>query len=256
MKKILFLMLFCNMVMAQSQQRIINGTVSEAKPWMVSLQWGGRHFCGGVLVHTKKRRTSRTILTAHHCVEGIAPNEPSFTVSIGIQNIKDPQRKRFSVKEIRKYPSYVGAGFVQIGKLAGDLAVLKLRERVVLPRNSRIFLPSPESYNPTKKGKIYGWGATDPQGSQYPNTLQKATVALQTAQTCLKVMGIREEDGEICAGILGSPGVDSCYGDSGGPLLIGRRVHGLTSWGIGCAGPRYYGVYTRVDKYIEWINKR
>ena len=48
--------------------------------------------------------------------------------------------------------------------------------------------------------------------------------------------------GMVCAG---SPGQDSCTGDSGGPLLVGGIQVGLSSWGVGCAEPHYPGVYTR-----------
>ncbi|MBC7459797.1 MAG: trypsin-like serine protease, partial [Thermoleophilia bacterium] len=64
----------------------------------------------------------------------------------------------------------------------------------------------------------------------------------------------------ICAGSLDTSdanddgavtnGVDSCYGDSGGPLMVttsaGPRLVGIVSFGEGCATRDTYGVYTRV----------
>jgi secreted trypsin-like serine protease len=53
--------------------------------------------------------------------------------------------------------------------------------------------------------------------------------------------------------------VDSCQGDSGGyigTLIEGKHhVLGIVSWGIGCARPKLFGVYTVVANYIEWVKE-
>ena len=55
-------------------------------------------------------------------------------------------------------------------------------------------------------------------------------------------------------------GVDHCYGDHGGPLVTrdegldtGYSLVGLVSWGFGCGRPNFYGVYTEVSHYLNWI---
>ncbi|MCB0115666.1 MAG: trypsin-like serine protease, partial [Caldilineaceae bacterium] len=50
-----------------------------------------------------------------------------------------------------------------------------------------------------------------------------------------------------------------CQGDSGGPLMVpkpggGWLQAGITSWGIGCAEPDYYGVYTRISVLADWVS--
>lgn len=51
---------------------------------------------------------------------------------------------------------------------------------------------------------------------------------------------------------------DSCQGDSGGPLVYneGTKFYliGVVSFGKKCATPGYPGAYTRVTKYLDWLN--
>ncbi|XP_036942120.1 mannan-binding lectin serine protease 1 isoform X1 [Acanthopagrus latus] len=67
-------------------------------------------------------------------------------------------------------------------------------------------------------------------------------------------------DKMFCAGFF-EGGQDTCLGDSGGAFVmedgVSQRwaVFGLVSWGgpEDCGSQRVYGVYTRVSKYVQWI---
>lgn len=64
-------------------------------------------------------------------------------------------------------------------------------------------------------------------------------------------------DSQICLG--GEKLKDSCYGDSGGPLM--HKVNGfwelvgVISAGFMCGSENMPGVYNRVSEYKEWIEE-
>lgn len=71
--------------------------------------------------------------------------------------------------------------------------------------------------------------------------------------------GVTITDKQFCAGMAG---VDSCRGDSGGPVIsvesVGGQVYtylaGIVSFGpTACGQGEASGVYTKVAAYIPWI---
>lgn len=104
---------------------------------------------------------------------------------------------------------------------------------------------------------IAGWGKTRWSGSQ-PEKMQEAVVKLVPRTTCNRPESYngKVHQRAICAGYAAG-GVDACQYDSGGALACEYKgrfyVHGLVSWGIGCAQPLKYGVYTNMELLRSWV---
>jgi len=89
------------------------------------------------------------------------------------------------------------------------------------------------------------------------NYILQATLPVWKQSDCDASMVERIPKTAICAG-LPEGGQDSCQGDSGGPLVVqlpNQRwvTIGIVSWGLRCGEPGRPGIYTRVDRYLDWI---
>ena len=126
----------------------------------------------------------------------------------------------------------------------------------------RSSFPSQRISKRVRRGQVLGWGTTSVDETVIPINLQTANIPIWKDRRCRKVIGRDfKRNTMVCAGTLSTlgttNGVDSCFGDSGGPLLgiyRGRYYHiGVVSWGYGCASPVTPGVYAEVAKVRSWI---
>jgi endonuclease G len=111
--------------------------------------------------------------------------------------------------------------------------------------------------------EIVGWGAVDVEGSQYPDVLMQARSTVTDPDCTTAGLGCRQvisPGGELGAG---GDGIDSCFGDSGGPLYlltdIGEYLVGITSRGYDDFDPEQPcgggGIYVRPDAILDWIEE-
>ncbi|KAF3850208.1 hypothetical protein F7725_019927 [Dissostichus mawsoni] len=105
---------------------------------------------------------------------------------------------------------------------------------------------------------VTGWGET--QGTGGEGVLKETGFPVIENKICNRpsYLNGRVKDHEMCAGNI-EGGTDSCQGDSGGPLVCHSQnryvLQGVTSWGLGCANAMKPGVYARVSKFVEWIDR-
>ena len=220
---------------------IVNGNESAtgARPYQVSLQSGGEHYCGGTIID------ATTIITAAHCVEGESAS--GTTIRAGVIDVTSTGEQDVVVTSITPHPSYAR------NELA-DIAVIKLAEPLRFGGNVQaIPLATAAQVDAAKTATVSGWGAVSEEG-EGSRTLLEANVPLVADAACSAALGT---DGatEVCAG---GTGTDSCYGDSGGPLVVdganGPVLAGVVSWGDECGGATP-GVYADVAGLTTWVNE-
>jgi len=136
-----------------------------------------------------------------------------------------------------------------------DVAVLTLARPVAQPALPLVGRGDPAPYQPGTIATILGWGVTS-EGGSGSGVLRSGQVPMVADRDCVAAFGSSFDPAQMtCAGLPGG-GVDRCEFDSGGPLVTGGRLAGITSWGIGCGRPGSPGVYTRLSSYVDLVGRQ
>jgi trypsin len=244
--------------------RIINGQpASQGEyPAQGALQTtSGFTFCGGTLV------SNRYFLTAAHCVTDDDGNELDFNdFQVALGSVNRDAGQVFTFSDLQLFPGFhndvyddpSGGPDFPLPEMDGALFTLETPAPANFEPMRMIDTDEDAVWSAGRVATLIGWGDTDPGPAQVTSpVLLETTEPMRSDGDCDALYDETDLDPDnryfhaatmVCAG----DGVsDTCQGDSGGPMLVSDGsflvLAGITSWGFGCADPRFPGVYTRLD---------
>ncbi|XP_045475620.1 trypsin-like [Harmonia axyridis] len=238
-----------------SESRIVGGAECsiESTPFIVSIRSTNRlkHYCGGSLV------SPQWVLSAAHCFD--RPLNPwDVTVVAGLSKSQRHKTQAVQAERIFNHEEYDNI------RIINDISLILLERRIIMFIKviALINLPSRGleadlSKYCNRKFIVAGWGSTEAWINNPPKYspsghLRCVDIPYMTNTECAQYSYAAHNPNVICTLEPGG-GKDACQGDSGGPLFCDWIQYGIVSYGSGCAAPNRPGFYTRVDKYLDFI---
>ncbi|XP_046980595.1 trypsin alpha-4-like [Schistocerca americana] len=216
--------------------RIIGGTNADIAdyPWQVSFQKLGSHNCGGSII------SSSWVLSAAHCVDGVALSWMSFRVGSSVRESGGSVLQASSGYMHAQYDSET---------IDYDISVIQVSGTLLGSNAQVVSLPS-DGYDPAAglAVTVTGWGRTR-TGGPAASTLQKVDISISDRSYCESIFSSEVTDRMVCAGQAGK---SVCNGDSGGPLVSGNMQVGIVSWGAKTCESAP-AVYASVGNLRSWI---
>jgi secreted trypsin-like serine protease len=230
------------------EPKIVGGSTAAIGrwPWAAAIAFkaedGSLHqFCGGSLI------AENWVVTAAHC--DVRSHEK---VILDRHDLTTDEGQVFNIKRVIGHCNYDPV------RNNSDIALIELEPEPDFQQQPLDLIdPEDTAAQPDDKATVIGWGRVM-EGGNASAILRQVEIPIVSNETCEQAYPNGITTNMICAGITGK---DSCQGDSGGPLMVRGpdqdwRQAGVVSFGVGCARPNFFGVYTRVSQYLFWIDSQ
>ncbi|XP_055093442.1 kallikrein-11 isoform X1 [Symphalangus syndactylus] len=227
------------------ETRIIKGFECKphSQPWQAALFEKTRLLCGATLIAPK------WLLTAAHC------RKPRYIVHLGEHNLQKEEGCEQTRTATESFPHPGFNNSLPNKDHRNDIMLVKMASPVSITWAVRPLTLSSRCVTAGTSCLISGWGSTSSPQLRLPHTLRCANITIIEHQKCENAYPGNITDTMVCASVQKGD-KDSCQGDSGGPLVCNESLQGIISWGQDpCAITRKPGVYTKVCKYVDWIQE-
>ncbi|KAJ8687678.1 hypothetical protein QAD02_023472 [Eretmocerus hayati] len=210
----------------------------------VSLEYRGKHICGGSII------SPYYIVTAGQCLNGKSPD--LLTVRAAFLDSPDHGQ----VHQVQNFTVHEEYKKIQYGIPVNDIAVVRVKEPITETRLSKpigIYRKTDPEIQAGAVAYVNSWGENINK-STIPE-LQISSMPIISNETCnsaLKYFG-GVPIGKICIPVGGKA---LCQSDEGSALTIRRRLAGIVSWTGRYCGDGFPEVYTRISDYSDWIEKK
>uniref|UniRef100_U5EYJ2 CLIP domain-containing serine protease n=1 Tax=Corethrella appendiculata TaxID=1370023 RepID=U5EYJ2_9DIPT len=248
-------------------------------PWMAALGYRNlsltldepRIFlCGGTLIN------SFYVLTAAHCI--LKENDPKLRLEFArlgehdfatTQDCKLTDSGKICARPVQDIPidKTIQHPDYNHPRYNNDIALIRLKNQASISKDDvvPVCLPITEKLKQKQYPEyiITGWGTTENYTTS--TVLMRATIPFVEMNVCQQKLKAKNlfvdlaDDKQFCAG--GHNNIDTCRGDSGGPLLVMDELNepqtiqiGVVAFGVNSCGiANIPGVYTKVQYFVRWI---
>uniref|UniRef100_A0A3B3VNK9 trypsin n=1 Tax=Poecilia latipinna TaxID=48699 RepID=A0A3B3VNK9_9TELE len=207
-----------------SGSSIVGGKVSKphSRPYMASLQYQGKHSCGGILIQKD------FVLTAAHS-SGV------MTVVLGAHDLskKEKSQQRIKVAKFCPHSRFTG-------NFDFDIMLLRV-SKLISAKLSCL---------------VAGWGKTGPSEPE-SNVLKEGKEKTLPITECKNTWGDHFISEQMICTIFNKKDGGICQGDSGGPLICKNKLQGITAFTADgqCDNSDYPHVFTNISYFLPWIKK-